>query len=228
MKDIVFTDTLGVAEAYSPRPAAKALPEWYKNMDSITGSVKEVVDGRTPHTIKKCVPVFDALTAGYIIPTYVDVQVTNRDDLPYYEWPTLDAISFHPIEQASLHPQGNGAPIPKWRNPWSIRTPKGYSCLVISPLHNPNGIFTIMAGIVDTDSYTAPINLPFTLDDVTWTGIIPAGAPMAQIIPFRRESWKMLYGGDMERMRQSNVTNMLKALWFNSYKRQFWSRKEYR
>lgn len=166
------------------------------------------------------------MTAGYIIPTYVDIQVTQRDGLPYYEWPSQDPISFHPVDQAPIYPKSNGAPFPKWLNPWSIKTPRGYSCLFIPPMHNPNGFFTILPGVVDTDTYTAPANLPFTLDDVLWEGIIPAGTPMVQVIPFKRDSFKMDIGVDLK--EQKVVTTKLKSLWFNSYKRQFWSRKEYR
>jgi hypothetical protein len=32
----------------------------------------------TPHTIKKCIPVFDAITAGYILYTQVDIQVSQQ------------------------------------------------------------------------------------------------------------------------------------------------------
>ena len=226
---ITFTDVTGaVAEQYFPSPASRVIPDWYKNTPEYVGGERIIRDGATPHTVKKCIPVFDAMTAGYVIRTYVDVQVTQRDGLPYYEWPSFGAISFHPVEQAPEHPGKNGAPYPKWSNPWAIRTPRGYSCLFIPPMHNPNGVFTVLPGVVDTDTYTAPVNFPFTLDDVAWEGLIPAGTPMVQVIPFRRDSWNMVMGGDNELVSQGKVTNRLRSLWFNSYKRQFWTRKEYR
>ena len=228
IKEITFTDTFGTCADYFPVPASKSLPNWYKDSPEYTNNQRVIVNGNTPHTIKKCIPVFDALTAGYIIPTYVDVQVTQRDVLPYYEWPSQSAISFHPIEQAPTHPGINGAPFPKWSNPWAISTPPGYSCLFIPPMHNPNGIFTVLPGIVDTDTYNSPVNFPFTLDDVKWEGIIPAGTPMVQVIPFKRDSFKMSIGGEKELIQQAKTTSRLRSLWFNSYKRQFWNRKEFR
>lgn len=228
MQVITFTDTLGVSQEYAPIPATKALPEWYKRTPEYLGGERVIVNGKTPHTVKKCMPVFDALTAGYMLRTYVDVQVTQRDGFPWYEWPILDAISFHPIEQASEHPDSNGAPYPKWSNPWAIRTPRGYSCLFVSPMHNPNGMFTVLSGIVDTDTYTAPINFPFILDNVVWEGLIPAGTPMVQVIPFKRDAFKMEFGNHKNLYDQTKVINKLRSLWFNSYKRQFWTRKEYR
>jgi len=224
---ITFTDTLGVGE-YSPTPASRVLPEWYKASPEYVGGERLIKDGTTPHTVKKCIPVFDAMTAGYVIRTYVDVQVTQRDGMPYFEWPHFAAISFHPVEQAANHPARNGAPFPKWTNPWAIRTPRGYSSLFVPPMHNPNGLFTILPGIVDTDAYQSPVNFPFVLNDVAWEGLIPAGTAIAQVIPFRRDDWTMSLGDDKDRARIGAVTTRLRSLWWNSYKRQFWTRKQYR
>jgi len=227
-KLITFTDVLGVDQNYRPSPALRHVPEWYKSTPSYINEKRVVENGQTPHTIKRCVPVLDAMTAGYIITTYADVQITIKDGIPWYEWRMGNAITFHPVEQASLHPASNGAPFPKWTNPWAIKTPPGYSCLIIPPLHNPNGIFTILSGVVDTDTYTAPINFPFTLDDISWQGVIPAGTPMAQVIPFKRNDWVMKLGNKKDRKQQGEVTTRLRSIWFNSYRRQFWKRKQYR
>ena len=86
-KEITFTNVLGL-DFFPPKPAVKEVPEWYKNTPEYIGKqVKKVSnDGNTPHTIKKCIPVFDAITAGYILYTQVDIQVSQADDLPYYTW----------------------------------------------------------------------------------------------------------------------------------------------
>lgn len=224
---ITFTDTIGIPSDYGPRPAARAIPAWYKDMSKFVDEQRIFVDGHTPHTIKACVPVRDALLAGYILVTPADIQVSERDGLPYYEWPMV-GLGFHPVEQAPQHPHGNGAPFPKFVNPWAIRTPNGYSTLFVPPLHNPNGMFTILPGIVDTDKYFSPVNLPFALDDVKWRGVIPAGTAMAQVIPFRRDSWTMTLGQQSEVKKSEAVSTRLRALLFDSYRRQFWARKIYR
>ena len=228
MKKITFTNVLGL-DFYPPKPAVKQIPDWYKDTPEYTGNQgrKMIAEG-IPHTIKKCMPVLDAITAGYILYTQVDVQVTQVDGLPYFRWAGQDAILFHPIEQAPLHPARNEAPYPKWNNPYSIKTPSGYSTLFLPPMHNPNGIFTVLEGFVDTDTYQTPVNFPFILNDVKWEGIIDAGTPMAQVIPIKRDSWKHKIGSDKERMEQNMITAKLKTLFFNSYKRQFWHRKEYK
>ena len=225
---LTFTDTVGVDPAFSPAPARLFLPDWYKKTPPYITQEEAVMHGITPQTVKKCIPVFDAVTAGYVITTCVDVQVTHSDGLPFYQCPSTAGLEFHPVFQAPNHPSQNGAPYPKWVNPWAVNTPPGYSCLFIPPMHNPNGIFTILPGVVDTDTYNVPVNFPFTLDDVKWEGLIPAGTPMVQVIPFRRDSWKMEFGGEKEITALEKTKSRLIALLFNSYKRQFWSHKEYR
>jgi hypothetical protein len=226
-KEITFTNVLGL-DFFPPKPAVKEVPEWYRNTPEYVGEQgKSFVNNQTPHTVKKCIPVFDAITAGYILYTQVDIQVSRADDLPYYTWSDQSAIQFHPIAQAPLHPARNEAPYPKWMNPYAIATPPGYSVLFTQPMHRES-VFTILPGIVDTDAYTSTVNFPFVLNDVKWEGIIPAGTPMAQVIPFKRESWEHKIGSDKERQEQEKIIKKLRTLFFNSYKRQFWSRKEYK
>lgn len=228
-KEITFTNMLGL-DFFPPQPAIKQVPDWYKNISEYWAEEgKKILEpGVTPATIKKCIPVFDAMTAGYILFTQVEVQVRQQDGIPFYNWAAQDAISFHPIEQADLHPKANGFSFPKWVNPYAIKTPPGYSVLFVPPMHNPNNIFTILPGFVDTDTYKAPVNFPFVLDDPKWEGIIPAGTPMAQVIPIKRESWKHKIGSSKEIKEASLISSKLSTLFFNSYKRQFWSRKEYK
>jgi hypothetical protein len=230
MKNIItFTDTIGVQKEYTPKPATEYVPDWYKNMKSYANGKKEVLQnaGQT-QTIKKCMPVFDAITAGYIIPTYVDVYVRIEDNAPYFSWASYDAISFHPEEQFDKHPSKNGFAAPKWRNPWGIKLPKGYSALFVSPMHNPNGIFTVLEGVVDCDKYTAPVNFPFLMNDTKFEGLIPAGTPMVQVIPFKRENWQMNLGAEKEGKEMFDVTNRLSHKFFDRYKTMFRTIKEYK
>ena len=240
--DIIFTNTFGVPEEYAPKPATAYVPDWYKNLESYTsGEKKPSGDGETSATIKRCMPVFDAITGGYILTTYTDVFISQRPLLDpntnedtgkttlWYEWPSYGPINWHPIEQAPNHPMRNGHKVsyPKWINPWSIKTPPGYSVLFVQPMHRES-VFTILPGIVDTDTYTAPVNFPFVLNDVKMEGLIPAGTPMAQVIPFKRDSWEMTMGKLEDLETQNKVTNKLRTRFFDSYKSQFRQPKEYK
>ncbi len=232
-KEIEFIDTIGLPKEYHPKPATQYIPDWYKQTKSYINDEKKVnpQTADTPHTIKKCIPVFDAMTAGYIIVTPCDVQVEkqleNDKYMFYFTWPLHDAISFHPVEQAPLHPAKNGFSYPKWNNPFGIKTSAGYSTLFLPPMHNPNNIFTILPGLVDTDKYNNPINFPFVLNDLTWTGIIPAGTPIAQIIPIKRDFWNSNVTTKIDNAMKEQFFK-LRSIFFNSYKKQFWESKQYK
>jgi len=227
-KIIKFIDTLGIDELSRPVPASKLLPDWYKNTKSyIGGEKKPTGDGGTAATIKRCIPVFDVMSAGYIITSPADVFVSIKNNAQWFEWSNFGLISFHPIEQAPEHPDRKPFPYPKWMNPWAITTPKGYSTLFVQPFHRES-IFTILPGIVDTDQYTAPVNFPFVINDPAFEGLIPKGTPIAQVIPFKRDSWTMELGDKKDLEAQAKVSKKLQSKFFDRYKSMFWAKKEYK
>lgn len=235
MSVITFTDTLGVSEEYQPKPASQIIPDWYKNLESyINGEKKPDGQGNSTGTAKRCMPIFDALTMGYIIVSHCDLWISQQVDQdgntnPYYEWSNFGAVQFHSKVQLPEHPEGEGHKLayPKWINAWSIKTPPGYSTLFIPPVHRESPIVPL-PGVVDTDSYTAPVNFPFVLKNSNMEGLISAGTPIVQVIPFKREEWKMNIGGEKELIEQDKVTRKLRSRFFDSYKTQFRHKKEFR
>lgn len=226
--DILFTNTSDFKDLEKPKLASSLVPEWYKNTESyVSGEKKPDGNGGTSATIKRCMPVFDAITAGYIIESPADVYVSIKDGMQFFEWSALSLISFHPITQAPLHPERKPHAFPKWNNPWSIKTPKGYSTLFVQPFHRES-IFTILPGIVDTDTYYAPVNFPFVINDSSFEGMIPQGTPIAQIIPIKRDSWKIKIGDQKDVVNQNNITKKLQTRFFDRYKNIFWEKKQYK
>lgn len=232
---ITFTDTIGVPEEYHPAPASKIIPDWYKNLESyVSGEKKPDGNAGTTATAKRCMPIFDAMSNGYIILTHTDLFISQKPDengkiQPYYEWANFGAIAFHGKYQLPEHPDGmsHEQSYPKWINAWGITTPPGYSTLFISPLHRETPIIAL-PGVVDTDTYNAPVNFPFVLRDPKMEGLIPAGTPIMQVIPIKRDEWQMRTGSQEEVVQQAKTTNKLRSVFFDSYKRQFRQPKEYR
>jgi len=231
-KSIVFTKTIDISDSFYPKPSSVFLPDWYKKTNSYIGGKKEVtLEFSTTATIKKCIPVFDALTSGYIISTYCDVLVSKDPIGNHLYRPSdlsLNPIEFHSTTQAPYHPSMNQHPFPKWINPWGIKTPSGYSTLFINPVHSTNQYFTILEGVVDTDNYFSPVNFPFVLKDVNFEGVIPAGTPIAQIIPIKRDIWKHSIGSDNDLQKITSINKKLNSRFFDRYKNIFWNRKEYK
>lgn len=230
MEKIIFTNTLGIPEEYAPKPASDCIPLWYKEMSSYVDGIKQPNgEGSTSATIKRCMPVFDSIVAGYILFTPVDVWVSQRDGQPWYEWPSFGPIQFHPIVQAPTHPSKGGHKIsfPKWINSWAVKTNPGYSTLFVQPFHRES-IFSILPAIVDTDKYDAPVNFPFVLNNIKYKGLIPAGTPIAQVIPFKRNFWEMEIGDSNNFNEQNKTTIKLRSKFFDGYRTFFRQNKEYK
>ncbi len=226
--NITFTNVSGFKDIEMPQPCSKFIPDWYKNMESYIGGDKVPNgDGGTKATIKRCMPVFDAINLGYMIVLPADVYVSIKDDQQYFEWSALDLVQFHPIIQAPTHPLKKPHAYPKWINHWSIKTPKGYSTLFVHPMHQDLP-FTILPGVVDTDEYFATVNFPFVINDPEFQGIIPKGTPIAQVIPFKRDPWEMKIGNDSDIEDQNNITRKLQTKFFDRYKTMFRVNKEYK
>lgn len=230
MSIIKFTNAFDVPIQFAPQPASKYIPQWYKEINSYRSKSKTTNgSGQTDGTIKRCMPVFDAIEAGYIIVSHADVLVSQRNNQFYYEWPSGDPIQFHPVSQLANYPNNKTHKdnLPKWMNPWAIETPKGYSTMFVQPFHRES-VFTILPGVVDTDTYTTMVNFPFVLNDPNFEGLIPAGTPIAQVIPFKRDKWEMRFGDQEDINKSASTIKKLRSRIFDSYKLQFRQVKEYK
>lgn len=231
MKKIIFTDVQnpqGVLDI--PKPGNKHIPEWYRTAESFPMGKKIPTTDGTPYaTVKRCKPVYDALTAGYIITTHTDLHITQEGGLPMYHWITDEpAIQFQPKFQIEGVPELKGEIAgTRLNHPWSIKTPRGWSVLVMQPAYRETP-FNVIPGIVDTDKYRAPFNTFFTLKDPNFTGIIPAGTPYAQIIPIKRENWISKAGGPKELLEYNILIAKMKTVYFDRYRDFWWSRKSYK
>jgi hypothetical protein len=66
------------------------------------------------------------------------------------------------------------------------------------------------------------------MNDPEWEGLIPAGTPVVQVIPFKRDSFNMSFGSLYDLEEQSKVTRKLRSKLFDSYKNQFWHKKSFK
>jgi hypothetical protein len=232
-QEIVFTLQYGdeaIPEEYYPIPAEKNIPKWYKNMSSYysKGNGKEK---RETETLKRCMPVFDSFTAGYLLLTHTDITISydeNKVMQVFWANDTLDAVTFHGAHQLVGY-RGFDLPMgaPKLRNPWGIKTPKGYSCYFMPPVHREKTGIRILEGYVDTDTYTNTVQFPFLVDE-GFTGDIPAGTPFAQVIPFKRDNFKMRIGGPKDRIKISLDYRLVRSTWIGAYRNLFRQEKNYK
>ena len=212
------------------------IPKWFKDLEH---HPKE-------KTIKGCIPFLETLTAGYILKLPIDYHFKfNKDNESYYhnnpDTPefmnklfNIGTCDNHPIKQLGdkcpfIHKNKN-FDFFKILNPWTIKTPKGYSCLFLPPMNNSNDKFSIIPGIVDTDTFPGEINFPIIMNGDKYPFIettIKAGTPYVQIIPFKRTSWKM-------KIKKTNDKKSIQKRWytfekvFRVYQNIFWSKKTWK
>jgi hypothetical protein len=206
-----------------PTPAMHAIPPEYKKLKRF------VNNDLHKSTVKTCVPFLDALTTGYML--YFDQD--------YVIDPVGDDFSIAPSDREHMEYHANFQLPPEWKpkvgaaagkiiNKWLIKTPPGYSCLFVHPLnHLLNDKIHFLSGVVDTDGYINTINFPLVILDKTEQFILKKGDPMIQVIPFKREPWKMWSGFYLEKLH-SKTHNIIKTGWVDKYKKLFWKKKGYR
>lgn len=171
-----------------PVPAKTYLPNWFRKLPAVTEN--EVSTGSTGLTVKRCMPFLDAMTTGWILPLAATVRLEILDGGKTVNsgWDfDRTMVSNHGAHQVAGHPMAHLPPC-KFHNYWTISTPPGWSCLFINPMNRPNGIFDIVSGIVDTDTYTSEIHFPFFATGPEGLHVIGKGSPIVQVIPFKRDS----------------------------------------
>lgn len=175
-----------------PERAIRFAPDWFKRLNREMGMTYS--NGLPAMTAKACLPMTDAFSLGFILPLPFDVRIMVPEDRVSIQLGWGPDMPFQPVEQH--HPAQIGAPaapfestLPlKFVNPWRVKVPAGYSVLFVQPLSRPDLPFTCFSGFVDCDRFDTTVNLPFA-----WTGpvgdhVLPAGTPIAQMIPIRRDT----------------------------------------
>lgn len=211
-----------------PKPAGHYIPEWYKSIPKFS---EKNIDLEALNTkglgIKSCVPFLDSMLSGYIQETWQDIVVDFRDSKLSVTHPTTPEIL---TSRDRVH-----MPIGKefyqteftWQVPWMPKLPAGWSMLYTSPINHAELPFQCATGIMDSDVfYHIPFgNYPFYIK-YGFRGVIPAGTPMFQMIPIKRESWS-------SSTHKFNASEQLKREYplrqksFGAYRKLFHIKKEY-
>lgn len=206
-----------VKDHFSVKPANKSVPQWYKDLP-----VREQYDRSQIPTIKECMPAQDMLMAGYIIfNTYEFVLFPKfSKGIEDYELMTHNPshVSSHLYEQCPVKINDQRKNYFKIANPWIIKTPPGYSCLIMQPFYHFENRFQLMPAIVDTDKHDMAVDLPGYINSQNPI-TIESGTPIAQIIPFKRDDW------EMEISVESRQTSRLTFMFQSAYRKIFHNRK---
>jgi|TARA_R100001129_G_scaffold85216_1_gene57902 hypothetical protein len=224
-----------------PKPATTNVPDWFKKLRHDT----------LHRTVKGCMPFLDALTAGYIFFNPVDLHIrhnvkNDKGELDGFQgipenidppfsmnWRGAKPEYHQPfqLEGSPLLEKNKNLGIHKIISPWIIKTPPGYSCLFTSPFNNKDDRFDVITGIVDTDTFDKEINFPIVINGDKYPSLettIKKGTPIAQIIPFKRDNWKLKIKGNTD-LKQWHINAFTYGLEFlHKYKNKFWNKKSFK
>lgn len=224
--------------APQPIPASRMIPDWYRKQPGVIKSDESMNAGMVNATVKKCMPVFDLLTAGYLIvaPCDIYVDATDPEKLSYSVPLTMkqfqsDIFASHAPEQYDEYPIDTSRyhkTLLRIMPFWSIATPPGYSTMFMQPFHREDSQLFAMSAIVDTDKFISEGHLSFLVKK-NFKGIISQGTPLAQIIPFKRDDWKSEVVPVSESIKRLFKQRLdIRSTFSNGYKDKFRSKKDYK
>jgi hypothetical protein len=229
MKIIRFFSKKEYFNLGQPTPMKKLLPSWYKQSET---TITNPENGEEISGLKRCIPFLDAMLSGYALVTPVDIFVSkNEDGTLNIRWNSPEIFQDFIAERVKElgekmpRPAGHYPNHLAFRGFWGIKTPRGWSALVVHPLNRHDLPFTITAGIMDSDKYSTSGNIPFFIKE-DFVGVIPAGTPFAQIIPIKRSDWSSVKN-DRGIQYLEDLQGTFVRSPGNSYKKYFWTRKEY-
>jgi antitoxin (DNA-binding transcriptional repressor) of toxin-antitoxin stability system len=175
-----------------PERSVKKITDRYRGVP-----FKVPSSGSPQKTVRSCMPFFDAMTLGIIIPLPFDVAIVSSEGGAKIEvfTPQIENKDFGldgyeiatPIPQEVL---GSVSPYPvvKIESPYWVRTSRGASSLILSPINHFSPL-SIVSGLIDSDKIDTKLKF-----FVYWTGgdgefLIKSGTPIAQIIPIKRKKF---------------------------------------
>jgi hypothetical protein len=211
-----------------PQPSKIYSPEWFKEIPNKSVGIDENLIWKT---LKHCMPFMDGMFSGYTQELACDITIKNDglDNLSY-SW----SGNFQPL--SSREDEGKDKNfMPEaleyyhkdfhWNTFWEPKTPDGYSTLYYHPSNRFDLPFTTMSGIIDTDKWSITGPLPFLLKR-GFTGLIPAGTPIYQMIFIKRDSWESIKK-EYDSNFNEEMYNSIRESKGVGYKQLYWSRKEY-
>ena len=232
--EFVATDKYAFEVCPKPFPASQAIPQWWKDATPYTKS-PENLDGKkiiiknseSNASFKKCTPMLDMLSSGYVVPLWTDVQIRNVNGLPIITWRTSrDVFELHNGQEVEI-PDGYQQSQFKFLNQWVPKLPKGFSAIIMPCPGYPNNAFRPISGIIDYDKSNHALYPPMYLKE-GFEGIIEKGTPMFQIIPFKRNNWKSKFSFLEDGQLQINMNRDVKATLVNNYVKNVWEKKSYK
>jgi len=187
-----------------PQPAENYMPDWYKNLKNPHYIDKEkpiLSKILKPKTVKQCPSFVEMFKEGYMLLAPCDYWLSIDNDK--VEWRTpINYETFHSNGEVGYHSdsqfvnhlpsKSNIKAVFKIILPYGIFGPKNYSIKILPVPYSFNNDFHANYGIQDLDT-TFELNIQINYTSDKKEILIQKGTPIALIIPYKKEKFKVTY-----------------------------------
>lgn len=196
--------------AYPPQPANRFIPKWFKELhlgNEMASFLEEFhnVWSDKAFTAKKCPAIQDLMTEGVIIPLWGKMYMGHEYDdegnaTQTYYGMTTDKAFDHNFFGSHFEKQVGDMDVGlanlgrldksilKLESPYKFIVPEGYNLMYVDPFYHFRKEIRLLEGLVEADKW-GYITFPFSIQEKEF--IIPAGTPLIQVIPYKREKEKL-------------------------------------
>jgi hypothetical protein len=176
----------------APVPANRARPAWFHQAPvDIPGHTGQF--GLPLRGMKACPGITDYLSLGVIIPAWTDMLVRRQVDEEGDRYADTTALTTDEVRVTSCAAHSLQMPTEgtasryalKLDSPWVVRTPPGWSVLILPLAYGRHHDFEVFPGVVDTDV----MHQMHFIGRLNFEGerLIELGTPLLQVIPFERQ-----------------------------------------
>lgn len=203
--------------------ASNVRPKWFKDQREVPNKDK----------FANCPGMMDMMQAGYIVPAWADIHIkANRAGVVATVANNYEQMT--PMNDkliaAQVQPDSDVKPFAmKFPAPWALFAKPGYSALVLpATYHSPflRDLY-VPPGIVDYD--TLPTINFICMAMRAGEFHIPAGTPLLQVIPYKRDKLITASRGPATRAERDKINHgfaPVRAI-LGAYRKYCWSRKQY-
>jgi hypothetical protein len=229
-KIVFWTENELLTKIYPIIPSNKLMPEWLKSLDPHIDVKGHSIQAST---VKRCPGILKYTGYGYIVRSWCDVVITT--DMKHgninFKYTDSDPNSGrveifrymgvqHPVGLMADSAFGYPTAVPnnyfknvlKWTLGWHAWMPKDYDLWFAPPQYHFNPNFTACTGILDS-RITEQLNVQIFWHPTEETVVIPAGTPLVQLIPIKREKPEFEIEYDKDKFHSNRLKEKFSKYW---------------
>lgn len=171
----------------------ESCPTLYKNMTPSWWKDVPPFSETGVKSAKNCPAFSDIFNNSYVLRMWCDVTLRFKEN--QFKWSTSSPffkMEYHAnaqfLDYLPVHARKEIRGVIKFISPWLLKTSKGYSTYQMPMTYDFNEDFTVIPGVIHTDSYHCT-NLQVLITSEKEEITIKHGTPLALHFPYKREKF---------------------------------------